>query len=264
MGEIIRTLAVVGVGLVGGSVVLAARRRWPDVEVRAIDRADPLDAVRDADVVVLAAPVDRIVSILPRLPSLVAPGALVMDTGSVKRPILRAARLARLPHFVGGHPLAGGTATGADAARADLFDGRPWFLMAHGASRADLERASALVDALGARAVWFDDAGEQHDRLMAALSHLPQLVASTLMTAVGQAVGVESLEWAGAGLRDTTRLAGSPAGIWESVLAANQDELRPLLKTLAAKLDALADRLDDPAAIRDLFDRAVRLKASCL
>ena len=264
MGKIVQTLAVVGVGLIGGSVALAARRQWPGLEVRGIDRADPLEGVRGADVVILATPVDPIVAIVSRLPALVGPETLVMDTGSVKRVVLKAAADAGLRHFVGGHPLAGSTTTGVAGARSDLFDDRPWFLMANPSSRQDLDRAAALVEGLGARPVRFDDEGQQHDHLMAALSHLPQLTATTLMTVAGDATGPDGLQWAGAGLRDTTRLAASTAGMWESVISSNRDELRPLLKDLAARLDALADRLDDGPFVRDVFERAARLKASCL
>jgi prephenate dehydrogenase len=99
---------------------------------------------------------------------------------------------------------------------------------------------------------------------MAAISHLPQITASALMTVVAGAVRKNDLEWAGRGLRDTTRLASSPAGMWESVLSTNRDEVRPLLKELAAKLDAIADQLDDPSVINALFTAAARAKSSCL
>ena len=259
-----RTLAIAGVGLIGGSVALAARRRWPAIQIRTIDNGDPLEGVRGADLVVLAAPVDVIVAILPRLPALLDAHALVTDTGSVKRVVLRAAGEAGLSQFVGGHPLAGGTTAGSGAARVDLFDGRAWFLMTNSPAPTVLDRASAVVEALGARAVRFEDEGQEHDRLMAALSHLPQLVASALMTVAGETAGRDALQWAGTGLRDTTRLAASPPGIWEGVVESNQDEIRPLLKALATHLETLSDRLGDRAFIRDFFETASRLKASCL
>jgi prephenate dehydrogenase len=254
-----RGLAVVGPGLIGTSVALAARRRWPELQVRTLDKGDSLSAVGDALVVVLAAPVDAIVEILPRLPQLVSSGTLVLDTGSTKRAIMQAARAARLSQFVGGHPMAGGT--GAAAARADLFDGRPWFLTNPDAPDA-VQRAAKLVEALGARPIVLSDHGEEHDRLMAAISHLPQVTASVLMAVVARAAGADNLQWAGAGLRDTTRLAASPAAVWQSILASNTHELQPLLKYLASEIAALADRLDDPEAVRALFDEANRAKAS--
>jgi prephenate dehydrogenase len=174
---------------------------------------------------------------------------------------MKAAAAAPLPQFVGGHPIAGGTSL--VEAREDLFDGRTWFLTNPDAPDA-VRRAAQFVEILGAKAVILDDYGEEHDRLMAAVSHLPQVTASALMTIVARAVGPEKLHWAGKGLRDTTRLAASPPAIWEGVLASNSDELKPLLKALARELSSIADHLEDREVVRKLFDEAVRAKSSCL
>ncbi|OFW41788.1 MAG: hypothetical protein A3J29_16565 [Acidobacteria bacterium RIFCSPLOWO2_12_FULL_67_14b] len=262
MPETIARLAIVGPGLIGTSVSLAARRRWPGLDVRLVDRADPIETMGDAPVVVLAAPVDAIIGILPRLARVVSPQALVLDTGSTKHAIMMAAAAAGIPQFVGGHPMAGGATSGPGEARADLFDGQPWFLTNPDAPDA-VHRAVKFVEALGAHAVVLSDHGQEHDRLMAAVSHLPQVTANALMIAVVRAVGTDNLHWAGNGLRDTTRLAASGAAMWESVLASNSRELKPLLKTLAADLSALADGLDDRDLVRRFFEEAVRAK-SCL
>jgi prephenate dehydrogenase len=111
----------------------------------------------------------------------------------------------------------------------------------------------AVVQELGAAPVFMSDAGDEHDRLMAAVSHLPQVVVSALMARVGETVGQDGLDYAGAGLRDTTRLAGSEASVWESVLATNGDALQPLLMELADDLQKIARQLDDRAAVRRLF-----------
>ena len=256
-------LAVVGPGLIGTSVALAAARRWPGLEVRTVDWGDPLESISDSLVVVLAMPVDAIIQTLPRLGAIIHREALVMDTGSTKRAVLVAASAARLSQFVGGHPMAGGSRSGPSEARADLFDGRAWFLANPGAPDA-VRRAIKFVEALGARPVVLPDRGEAHDRLMAAISHLPQLVASALMVTVTRSVGVDNLHWAGTGLRDTTRLASSEASMWESVLASNSDEIRPLLRVMAAELINLSDQLDDRDAVRRLFDEAANAKSSCL
>lgn len=257
------SLAIVGPGLIGTSVALAARRRWPSLDIRTIDRGEPLDRIGDALVVMLAAPVDAILQILPALPKAISPHALVIDTGSTKRAIMIAAAMAGLRQFVGGHPMAGGTTFGPDAARADLFDGRTWFLANPDAPDA-VRRAVKFVEALGARPVVLADYGEEHDRLMAAVSHLPQVTASTLMAIVTRVVGEGNLQWAGSGLRDTTRLAASHPEMWQGILATNREELRPLLKYLASELSSFADRLDDADAVKALFDEAARAKASCL
>jgi prephenate dehydrogenase len=155
--------------------------------------------------------------------------------------------------------MAGGTSI--EDARADLFDGQPWFLTNPDSPEA-VGRASRLVEALGATPVVLSDHGEEHDRLMAAVSHLPQVTATLLMTIVARAVGPGNLRWAGNGLRDTTRLASSQAEMWQSVLASNSRELKPLMKQMASELASFADRLEDPGAVRALFDEANRAKSS--
>jgi prephenate dehydrogenase len=149
--------------------------------------------------------------------------------------------------------MAGSDRTGPDAARADLFDARPWFLIG------DTEHAGAVgafVRMLGATPLYLSDDGGTHDRVMAAVSHLPQVVVSALMARVGETVGREGLHYAGSGLRDTTRLAGSEASVWESVLATNADAIRPLLLELAADLQQLAGQLTESAAVRRVFGLA--------
>lgn len=259
MPDTTQGLAIVGPGLIGTSVALAAKRRWPDIQIRTVDQGDSLSAIGNARVVVLAAPVSAILGIIPNLPLVISPQTLVIDTGSTKRAIMQAAGAARLTQFVGGHPMTGGT-TAAEA-RADLFDARPWFLTNPEAPDA-VARASRLVEGLGARPVVLSDHGEEHDRLMAAVSHLPQVTATMLMSVVARAVGAGNLEWSGSGLRDTTRLASSTAAMWQSVLASNSHELKPLIKYLASELAAFADRLEDPDAVRQLFDEANRAKGS--
>lgn len=253
-------LAIVGPGLIGTSVALAARRRWPDLQVRTIDKGQSLSAIGDALVVVLAAPVGAILNMIPSLPLVIAPEALVIDTGSIKHAIMTAAAAAKIPHFVGGHPMAGGTSVAE--ARPDLFDGRPWFLTNPDAPDA-VRRASSLVEALGAKPVVLSDHGEEHDRLMAAVSQLPQVTSTVLMAIVARTVGADNLQWAGNGLRDTTRLASSTAEMWQSVLATNSHELKPLMEYLASEIASLANRLEDPAAVQAMFDEANRAKSAC-
>jgi prephenate dehydrogenase len=257
MPDITQGLAIVGPGLIGTSVALAARRRWPDLQIKTINKGESLNAIGNALVVVLAAPVNAILDIIPNLPLVISPEALVLDTGSTKHAIMNAAGAAKIKHFVGGHPMAGGTSV--SEARPELFDGRPWFLT-NPESPDAVRRAATFVESLGATPVVLSDHGEEHDRLMAAVSHLPQVTATMLMTIVARAVGDDNLQWAGSGLHDTTRLASSPAAMWQSVLGSNSHELKPLIKQLASELSAFADRLEDPEAVRTLFDEANRAK----
>ena len=262
MADTSRGLAIVGPGLIGTSIALAAQRRWPSLQVTTIDQGESLSKIGDCLVVVLATPVDAILQLVPKLPGAVHPNALIIDTGSTKRAVMIAAAMAGLRQFVGGHPMAGGAAPGPAGARAELFDDAPWFLTNPDAPDA-VQRAVKFVEALGARPVVLADHGEEHDRLMAAVSHLPQVAASTLMAVVMRVVGEQNLQWAGKGLRDTTRLAASRPEMWQSILGTNAAELKPLLKYYAAELASFADRLEDPEAVRQLFDEASRAKTSC-
>ena len=263
MPDTVRGLAIVGPGLIGTSIALAAQRRWPSLRITTIDQGEPLAKIGDALVVVLATPVDVILELLPKLAAEIDPKALVIDTGSTKRAVMIAAAMSGIRNFVGGHPMAGGTAPGPGGARAELFDEAPWFLTNPDAPDA-VQRAVKFVEALGARPIVLADHGEEHDRLMAAVSHLPQIAASLLMAVVTRVVGEQNLQWAGRGLRDTTRLAASRPEMWQGILSTNSAELKPLLKYYATELYAFADKLEDPTAVTELFEEAARAKSSCL
>jgi prephenate dehydrogenase len=260
-------IGIVGLGLIGGSIALAARELWPASLVVAVDNkdvletamrlhaidvaADDLIVLAEVDLVILAAPVLQNLGVLDRLEEYVRQPAVVTDTGSTKREIVEAAK--RLPPrftFVGGHPLGGAAASGLEHARTDLFKGRPWLFTPSSEAAADaVEKLVAFATALGAepRLVGAD----AHDRLLAFLSHLPQLTASALMKVVGDAVGDEGLALAGRGLVDTTRLAGSSAAIWKDIASTNADQIGPaldalieILRLLRADL-ATGERLDE-------------------
>ncbi len=271
---IFEKIGIVGLGLVGGSIALAAREIWPTSLVIGVDNkdvletamrrhaidvaADDLIVLAEADLVVLAAPVRENIALLSQLGDSVRQAAVVTDTGSTKRAIVEAARTlpARFT-FVGGHPLGGAAKGGLEHARTDLFAGRPWLLTPSGeASGPAVEQLSAFARALGAepRIV---DAGA-HDRLLAFLSHLPQLTASALMEVVGDAVGQDGLALAGRGLADSTRLASSPHEIWKDIAATNTDELGPALDALISLLQDLRRDLPVGERLTDVFTTAAR------
>jgi prephenate dehydrogenase len=162
--------------------------------------------------------------------------------------------------FIGGHPLGGAAASGLEHARPDLFKGRPWLFTPSGETGGEsLEKLVAFVRALGAEPRILDAAA--HDRLLAFLSHLPQLTASALMHVVGDAVGDAGLEFAGRGLVDTTRLASSPAEIWRDIANTNADEIRPALDTLIAILEDLRGDLTNGDRLAEIFEDAGRWRA---
>jgi prephenate dehydrogenase len=214
-------LAIIGPGLIGRSVALAARRADPSTRILEIDRGDDLEGARGADLIVLATPVDVILDIVHARADVLR-GSTVVDTGSTKRAIVAAARAAGLPSFVGGHPMAGAATSGPGEARADLFEGRPFFLVPHGAEAAAVGTVTTFVERLGAQPILMPDDGAEHDRVMAAVSHLPQVVAAALMVVAADAAA-DGLQWAGNGLRDTTRLASSSATVWQGIVDTNAE-----------------------------------------
>ena len=263
-------VGIVGLGLIGGSIALKARELWPTslvigvddkdvlemaMRLHAIDvAADDLIVIAEADLIVLAAPVKQNIALLEQLDEDVSQPAVVTDTGSTKREIVAAAR--SLPPrftFVGGHPLAGAARGGLEHARPDLFVGRPWLLTAEDA------KLSSFISALGAtpRIV----SADAHDKLLAYLSHLPQLTASALMQVVGEHVGQEGLDLAGRGLADTTRLASSPSDIWSDITATNADEIGAALDDLIALLKALRADLAQGERLGEVFAEAARWRA---
>ena len=273
-------VGIVGLGLIGGSIALATRQLWPSSLVVAVDdkdvletamrlhaidvAADDLIVLAECDVVFLAAPVKQNIAVLGELDENVRTPAVVTDVGSTKREMIAAAR--QLPDrftFIGGHPLAGSAHGGLEHARPDLFQGRPWILTPDDPAERSRprdptaeSRLSSFIQALGAVPKHMN--ADAHDRLMASLSHLPQLTASALMQVVGQRVGPEGLSLAGKGLADTTRLAASPADIWKDIAATNADHLGAALDALIGVLKDL--RMDLPAGDRlvEVFDEASR------
>jgi prephenate dehydrogenase len=275
---IFQKIGIVGLGLIGGSIALAARQLWPSSLVIAVDNrdvletamrlhaidvaADDLIVLAEADLVILAAPVRQNLALLDALDENVRQPAVITDTGSTKRAIVEAAK--QLPArftFIGGHPLGGAAAAGLENARPDLFKNRPWlFTPVNDAGSDALEKLTAFARALGAVPRTVSVAG--HDRLLAFLSHLPQLTASALMQVVGSAVGDDGLSLAGRGLVDTTRLASSPAEIWKDIAATNADEIGEALDTLIALLQELRGDLQAGDRIGEVFDRANQWRAS--
>jgi prephenate dehydrogenase len=250
-------IAIVGHGLIGGSIALALRARTPDVEVVTIDRNDLLQDAADADLIVLSAPVRANVDNLRALDGRIRPTALITDTGSTKAAILAAAGGLR---FIGGHPIAGLAASGRDAAQADLFVGQRWILTpATGASGDDLAALQQFVASLGAIPTLMT--GTDHDRLFAYVSHLPQMTISALMHVIGQSIGRDGLAFAGPGLRDSSRLAASPPDIWRDIAADNHANLTTAIDTLIAALQTLRNDISGED-LTEIFESARRSRAA--
>jgi prephenate dehydrogenase len=274
-----KTVAIVGTGLIGASFGLALRKAGFDglilgvssepaiaaaVAEKAIDRGATLaEAIPCADLVFLSQTIGRILDTIRRLDPLVRPDALVTDAGSTKCEIVDTARqhITRC-QFLGGHPMAGKEVRGAAAADGGLFRGRTWALTPD--DPAELKTPAAIefrswLQRIGARTVVFDC--EQHDRAVALTSHLPQLASTALAATLEERAGAGTLTGlAGPGLRDATRLALSSYEIWRDILATNAGEIDRALAGYIQKLEHMRENLRT-RQLQEEFQRAAELAA---
>jgi prephenate dehydrogenase len=261
-------IAVLGVGLIGGSIGLAARDRLgatvsgfdPDAEnleravrIGALDHAagSAAEALEGVEAVFCAAPVRALGDLVRGALADTGAGCVVSDVGSTKREL--SASLAGHPgagRFIGGHPIAGAETAGVEHARADLFEGARWYLTPNEQSEGTLYHAlQSTIAGLGARPQAID--ADSHDRLMATVSHLPHVIANVL---VGQAAAAsteesEGLPEVGPSFRDTTRVAGANPAIWTDIFSSNGD-------AVAAEIDAAVERLQQASRLIRSGDRA--------
>jgi prephenate dehydrogenase len=280
-------LALIGVGLIGGSAALAWKRAGvvdavvgfdADAvacaaagERGAIDRAATslADAVRDADLVLLAVPVGAMASVLAQVAGALPAHAIVTDVGSTKRSVIHAAHAALNAHssfsfrrFVPGHPIAGGERPGVTHADAELFRGKLFVSTPVAETHADaLAQVEALWRAVGANVQRMD--ADEHDRIFAAISHLPHLLAFALVAQIAaEPDGARKLGFAGAGFRDFTRIAASSPTMWRDIALANRAALANELHGHRALLDRLQQALDagDAATLEEIFTRAAQAR----
>jgi prephenate dehydrogenase len=249
-------IAVLGVGLIGGSIGLAARRRL-DAEVAGfdpdralLDRAVELEAIGEAsdsvaaavdgaELVFVAAPVTALPGLAAEALAAAGEDTAVTDVGSVKREVIAA--LGSESRFVGGHPLAGAETAGVENARPDLFEGARWYPTPTQTTGGLLyDRVQRTISELGARPQAIE--AETHDRLMATVSHLPHVLANVLVSQATSALDEESehLPEVGPSFRDATRVAGANPAIWGDIFAGNRE-------AVAAELDAVIARLSEAA-----------------
>jgi len=245
-------VAIVGVGLIGGSIGLAARARIgaevagfdpsPDGLGAALDlgaihtaAADLGEALDGADAAFVAAPVGALPAAIAAVLAVAPESCVVSDVGSTKRAIVAAVDDER---FIGGHPLAGAAAAGVRHARAELFDGATWYLTPTPATRGTLyERLHRMLSALGARPAALD--ADTHDRLLATVSHLPHVLANVLVAQAVRALSDEKLPATGPSFRDVTRVAGSNTAIWRDIYLSNADALIDAIDDATARLGSV-------------------------
>jgi prephenate dehydrogenase len=262
----IKKLSILGVGLLGGSVGLAARSRLSGcrvagyghraatlqtaLQIGAIDEAyaSPSDAVRGADLIVLCTPVSLLADLVRQIGPSLRDGAIVTDVGSTKRSIVEAAEqsLPKTVHFVGSHPMAGSEKRGVEFARTDLFDKALCILTPTARTNPTaLAEVDAFWQALGMHTLSITP--DEHDRLLATISHLPHALAAALIAMQDDA----AMPLAGKGFLDATRIAGGDGALWRDILQDNRDSMRSALARLRKELDHL-DTLLDPNRSEEL------------
>lgn len=276
MARAFERVAIAGVGLIGGSLALAARAaglvgeivglaRSPETLAEAKRRgiadrvtADPAEAARDADLLVLAVPVRAIAALARQCVTTLPPGALITDAGSVKVLVVRDLDAIAAPthHFVGAHPIAGTEAQGPGAADANLF--RDQLCIITPSARTDAaaaDRIQALWEGVGMRVERMSP--ERHDEILAAVSHLPHVLAFALVNAA-RAAGIDFARYSGGSFRDATRVAASSVEMWRDILLANGAAVEALLARFSGEVERLraAIRQGDEAELVALLSRA--------
>jgi prephenate dehydrogenase len=266
-------LAIVGPGLLGGSIALSARRNggfhiglWARrddavAEINALGIADrassDLDAiVKDADLIVLCIPIGAMPSIARQIAGVISPGAIVTDVGSVKacvvadlEPIFR-----ERARFVGSHPMAGSEQAGIRAARADLFDGAVCIVTPGECADAKaVEEIRAFWRELGCRVVELSPA--EHDEVVAQISHFPHLLAAALVQSVADE-NPRAFDFSGPGFRDMTRLAGGPPAMWAEILRSNRHAVRKSAEAMIEKLRGIVKLLDREELMSEFLTQA--------
>lgn len=267
------TVAIVGLGLMGGSLAMSLRgkcrhiigvARRPEtaqlaLEMGAVDTAScDLEAVTDADIVVLATPVRQILATIPQVGTIMRPGTLLMDLGSAKTQVVEA--MNALPEGIaamGGHPMCGKETGGLESADANLFRGATFVLTPTARTTSDAMLLShELVNATGATPFVLD--AERHDRGVATISHLPYLLAASLMHVETEANAQDDAtgRLASSGFRDTSRLAASSLDMMLDILLTNREPITSALDQFGAQIAEVRGMLDDPMRLRDWMAEA--------
>ena len=252
----IHSVRIVGAGLIGTSIGLALAAKNIAVEMIDVDSSNQALAqdltgavsISEPELIILATPLRALSQVIKEQYAL-NPNSTFMDVCSVKVEPLKKVKASELPlrQFVGTHPMAGREVGGAESARADLFLSRSWIITpdAHSDSEA-VAKVKWLIDLLGATCVELD--AVSHDAAVARVSHLPQITA-TLLAGSLHGVAPEWLDLAGAGLRDTTRIAASDENLWKEIISSNSQEIKALLTNLHNELGAMIDAVNDEERI---------------
>ena len=278
----IQKVAIIGVGLIGGSLSLSLKKHQKNLEITGFDRAEALDealkrkaidypassledAVKDADLVIIAVPIAKILLLTEEMAPYLKPGAIVSDVGSVKKPVVEHAEkvLPSSVTFIGGHPMAGSEKSGVRNADPFLFENATYVLcppsnIPEDTFATEFSEFIDLISTIGARIYVLP--ADRHDRIAAAVSHLPQLLAVTLMNYVADYHEEDEafLQLAAGGFRDMTRIASSSFEMWRDIVVANEGPILDMLGGFATSLQKMRNRVfsNDLKDLNETFEKA--------
>lgn len=272
-----KTTAIIGLGLIGGSLAGALKKFGVSERVIGITRSDaykraaniglvdlgyPLDElesiVKDADLVVLAVPIRKICAFIPEIIPIVKQGCIITDVGSTKHAIIEVSNTFRKDgvFFVGGHPMAGSEKTGFEAGSAELFQNRPYAIV-KGKNTPDeiVAKICEMVEKIGAVPIQLDSI--THDRIVAGISHLPQMLAVALMNVIGRENDGDEryFQMSGPAFTEMTRIAGSSFSVWEDIIITNRLNVSNMLQNLTNELERLKKSVEKLKSKKD-FEQA--------
>ncbi len=280
-------IAIIGIGLIGSSLALATKRILPDTHISLYDHADDSraeagqlglgteihdqisTAVSNAELVVLAVPVGAMAEVMAELADSLKPDTVITDTGSTKRSVIKdiSPLVPDDCHFIPSHPLAGTEFSGPASGFATLFEKRYWLILPNGNEQIKIDRLAGYLGALGAMVEFMDT--EYHDRVLAITSHLPHLIAYTI---VGTAVDLETqlkedvIKYSASGFRDFTRIAASDPTMWRDVFINNDEAVLEMLQRFTEDLSYLqrAIRWKEKDKLFELFTRTRDIRRSII
>ncbi|HEC93607.1 MAG TPA: prephenate dehydrogenase/arogenate dehydrogenase family protein [Candidatus Atribacteria bacterium] len=278
-----KKMTIIGVGLIGGSLGLALKENKPKFKIIGVDKKEVIEkaivrgaidvgtvnleeGVKEADIVIMATPVKTILDLLPKIALFLKKGCLVTDTGSTKVKIAETADQVLSPdiYYIGGHPMAGSEKYGIDSADFHLFQGKTYILTPTKKSNLmAIEKIFSLIKMINANILILDPL--EHDRVVSAISHLPQIMAISLINMVGKLVKEEDnnnyFRAIGGGFKDMTRIAQSPCKIWGDICDTNKETILEIIQKYKEYLNLIEDRLiNDPEGLKEEFQKARRLR----
>jgi len=280
-----KKITIIGVGLIGGSLGLALKKKNPKFKITGIDKLEIIEkaiargaidegtinlenGIKEADIIIIATPVKTILDLLPRINPFIKKGCIVTDTGSTKGQIVETADkiLSKDVYFIGGHPIAGSEKYGIDSADPHLFQDKTYILTpTKDTNLLALKKIFLLIKIINAKRLILDPL--EHDRIVGAVSHLPQIMAVSLTNMIGELGQQENndnyFKAIGEGFKDMTRIASSPYKMWEDICETNQENILEMIQEFRNYLRIIEDKLkNNPSNLKEEFQKAQILRKS--